>query len=56
MGGIVPAGEWYRANTGEWVAAKDAHVFVKWERKIYNLPDGGEWIEIYVNVPVEVTR
>jgi hypothetical protein len=37
---------------GEWVAAKDAYVFVKWERDCYNLPDGGEWIEIYTEVTV----
>jgi hypothetical protein len=52
MGGIAPAGEWYLANMGEWVAAKDAHVFVQWERECYNLPTGGEWIEIYTEVTV----
>jgi hypothetical protein len=52
-GGIAPAGEWYVPHLGVWTTALNAGVpFVKWERDCYNLPDGGEWIEIYTEVRV----
>jgi len=35
-----------------WDTAPNAGVFVQWERDCYNLPDGGEWIEIYTEVTV----
>jgi len=51
-GGIAPAGEWWqdtRPNCGQW---GDAATATRYRTTRAALPDGGEWVETYVNVAV----
>jgi len=50
-GGIAPAGDWWqdtRPNCGQWGDANTATVFKRLNGS--RLPDGGEWVEIYLEV------
>jgi len=43
----------YWSNDDGWGHKSTADVFTPTERETLNLPDDGEWVEIYVNEPTE---
>jgi hypothetical protein len=50
-GSIRPAGLWWqdtRPNCGQWVEKQQATTYPTTRA---SLPDGGEWVEIYIEVP-----
>lgn len=54
-GGIMPAGLWWRdtrRGCGQWTSKELATVY---PTNRGSLPDTGEWVEIYVNIPADIT-
>lgn len=47
-GVIAPSGEWW--NGGEWGGIDDAVAVVRLNGSV--LPDGGEWVAVFLNVSV----